>query len=166
MNCRIVFFFFFIFFLRNGFGQNISLIDANDTCDDNFSMYQLDNYRMCFDCHSSIAKKEFFNRLKYVDSIVKSGQIPQNDLLIKYCSSLEQITLIYCKSKNSPDSNAIAAWWCWFLMYSDYLCWDTYNKSLYLKPKDYFSDMGKSVFPPPPQSFFGTVPRRSFIPLY
>ncbi len=168
MKRLMVIIFSIILFVGEGFGQG-NAWDKTDTMSiGNFSTLPLSNHHFCLDCNSSKAKKEFAKRWEYLDSICVTNQYAQSDdaLFHKYIFSFEQITQIQVSSCDSVSYSVLDAWWLWFMMYSDWLCWDSYNNCIYIKPETYINATAKTLFSKPPQSPFGRPSRKSYTPLY
>lgn len=132
-----------------------------------YSQSTLTPSHLCLDCHTTMAKKEFIRRWEHLDSIseTKSGT-PIDSLWRRYCHSLEQITQIHSESGDFPDNYTIDAWWAWYMLYSDFLCWDTQNKVLYLNSTKSLYNTGKKHFINPPRSPFDAPERKPYVPLY
>ena len=120
-----------------------------------------DSARFCADCNTAMAKAEFRSRWNYLDSVSRGSTIPVDDQLwSRYGRSLERLTQIVANEDNYSDSATLREWWAWFMLHSDYLCWDSYNRCFYINSSPAIITQ-QTV----PSSFFAP-PRKKFVPAF
>lgn len=120
-----------------------------------------DSARFCADCNTAMAKAEFRSRWNYLDSVSRGSTIPVDDQLwSRYGRSLERLTQIVANEDNYSDSATLREWWAWFMLHSDYLCWDSYNRCFYINSSPAIITQQTA-----PSSFFAP-PRKKFVPAF
>lgn len=120
-----------------------------------------DSARFCADCNTAMAKAKFRSRWNYLDSVSRGSTIPVDDQLwSRYGRSLERLTQIVANEDNYSDSATLREWWAWFMLHSDYLCWDSYNRCFYINSSPAIITQQTA-----PSSFFAP-PRKKFVPAF
>ena len=118
--------------------------------------------RFCADCNTAMAKAEFRARWNYLDSVSRGSNIPVDDQLwSRYGRSLERLTQIVANEDNYSDNATLREWWAWFMLHSDYLCWDSYNRCFYINSSPAIITQQTA-----PILYFGDPPRKKFVPAF